>query len=290
MDNYKRRFGDRKDGRLIRHNELDTNHFVMPIIWPRRCENEAFISETMDLTKVEEFLRKKNEKYGSNHYSLLMFILAAYGKVFINRPKLNRFIKNRRLYERFETTIGFIVKKKLTDDGDEALARIVVDKNDTFETFAEKVIKQIEFCRSEQIDKSSDELRVLMKFPHFIGKLVLDTTRLLDRYGLLPEDMVSTDMFFCSMIFSHLGSIKLHAGYHHLANWGTNSFFTIIGERKMREFMDDEGNKEMKSSIDLGMTIDERIADGYYYSKSIKLLKKYFNHPEMLETPFKENE
>ena len=40
--------------------------------------------------------------------------------------------------------------------------------------------------------------------------------------------------------------------------------------------------------MDLGITLDERIADGYYYSKTIKLLKYLLQNPELLETPAKE--
>ncbi len=41
----------------------------------------------------------------------------------------------------------------------------------------------------------------------------------------------------------------------------------------------------MRDSVDLGLTIDERIADGYYYSKTIRLLKKLLENPELLEQP-----
>lgn len=41
----------------------------------------------------------------------------------------------------------------------------------------------------------------------------------------------------------------------------------------------------MRESIDLGLTIDERLADGYYYSKTIRLLKYLLENPELLEQP-----
>ena len=44
----------------------------------------------------------------------------------------------------------------------------------------------------------------------------------------------------------------------------------------------------MRDSIDLGLTIDERIADGYYYSKTVRLLKKLLAEPELLERPLNE--
>ena len=38
----------------------------------------------------------------------------------------------------------------------------------------------------------------------------------------------------------------------------------------------------MKNSVDITLTVDERIADGYYYSKTIRLLKHLLENPELL--------
>jgi hypothetical protein len=38
--------------------------------------------------------------------------------------------------------------------------------------------------------------------------------------------------------------------------------------------------------VEIGVTIDERIADGYYYSKTVRLLKYLLQNPELLEQPF----
>ena len=51
---------------------------------------------------------------------------------------------------------------------------------------------------------------------------------------------------------------------------------------------DENGNATMKPTVELGLTIDERLADGYYYSKTIKLLKKLLENPELLELPANE--
>lgn len=285
----KRKWGDKKDGRLIKGDELDTNHFVMPIVWPHRTDCEAFLSEIIDLTAVNTYISEKNKEDTDSKFALFTLILAALGKLFVNRPKMNRFYRNKRLYERYEISIGFIVKKSLTDDGAEALAKIIIEPDDTIYTINEKVKKEIEFCRSEAMDKSSDDLRILMKFPHFIGKMVLDVTRLIDRYGVVPKSISESDMFFKSIVVTNLGSIRLNAAYHHLSNWGTNSFFVILGQKKRRPFYNKDGIAEMKDSIEIGMTIDERIADGFYFSKSIRMFKQYLEHPEVLELPFKDN-
>lgn len=104
----------------------------------------------------------------------------------------------------------------------------------------------------------------------------------------MPKSLIATDPYYSSVVLSNLGSVKMHSGYHHLTNWGTNSVFLAIGEIKKRPYFDDEGHVSMKNSVDLGLTVDERIADGYYYSKTVRLLRKLLENPELLETPLNE--
>ena len=60
------------------------------------------------------------------------------------------------------------------------------------------------------------------------------------------------------------------------------------GGSKKRPFYNDDGTFEMKPSIDLGLTIDERIADGYYYAKTVHLLKTLLENPQLLDKPLQE--
>ena len=46
--NYKKKRGDRKDGRWLR--ELDSLHVIMQYIYPIRADNVAYICERIDLT------------------------------------------------------------------------------------------------------------------------------------------------------------------------------------------------------------------------------------------------
>ena len=44
----------------------------------------------------------------------------------------------------------------------------------------------------------------------------------------------------------------------------------------------------MRDSVDLGFTVDERIADGYYFSETIRLFKNLLENPELLDAPMSE--
>jgi hypothetical protein len=60
LEKKERRFGDRRDGELLR--SLDSMHYIVPLLYPNRCDNEAYISERIDLTNMRDFLRQKNEE------------------------------------------------------------------------------------------------------------------------------------------------------------------------------------------------------------------------------------
>ena len=96
------------------------------------------------------------------------------------------------------------------------------------------------------------------------------------------------DPYYASCFASNLGSIKMHAQYHHLAEWGTNSFFMIIGEKKPAPVFEPDGSYTMRDCLELEMTIDERIADGLYFANSLKLFRYLIQNPELLLRPIDE--
>lgn len=281
-----KKLGDRKDGTLLR--DIDSMHFVMPLMYPNRCDNEAYISERIDLTNISKYLEKKNAGNPDYEYNLFQVMVTAVLKTITLRPKMNRFIANQAMYQRNELTAAFTVKKVFSDHGGEALARLRAKDSDTIDTIHDEIFRQVSYCRSEEKDPSTAAMDVIQKVPHFLIKLVGVGARFLDRHGWMPKSVIATDPFQCSVVLANLGSIGLHAGYHHLTNWGTCSVFCVIGEKKKRPFYDEEGHVEMRDSVDLGLTIDERIADGYYYSKTIRLLKHLLENPELLDRPLNE--
>ena len=280
----RRKIGDRRDGRLLR--ELDSLHFITGIIYPDRCDNEAYISETVDLTNINNYLERKNGQEQEYKFSLFQIMVAAIIKVLTLRPKMNRFIVNGNFYQRNEVSASFVVKKLFDDNGAEALAFIHSEDNDTIDTIHDKIYDIVSDCRGEgKSDSSTDSMNLFNKMPRWFSKFLVHIIMWLDKHGWVPKSLIATDPYYSSCVISNLGSIKLHSGYHHLTNWGTCSVFVIIGERKMRPFFSEDGTVEMKDSVDIGLTIDERLADGYYYSKTVRLLKHLLENPELLEKP-----
>lgn len=278
--------GNRKDGVLLR--DLDSLHFITPILYPNRCDNEAFISEQLDLTKTVAYLNKKNAENPAYHYNLFQIIVTAMLKAVTLKPKLNRFIANSNFYQRNELTASFVVKKEFSENGGEALAFLHAEDGDNIDSIHQKIFEQISSCRSDHADASTESMDFFNKLPRWLSKTIVKFICVLDRHGMVPASLIASDPYYSTVVLTNLGSIKLHSGYHHLTNWGTNSLFVAIGEKKFRPFFDEEGNMTMKESIDLGLTIDERLADGFYYSGAVKIIRKLIENPELLEAPLSE--
>ena len=280
----KRRRGDRRDGVLLRN--IDAMHFMMPIMMPNRCDNEAFVSERIDLTNLAAYLEKKNSGNPEYKYNLFQAVVTAILKTVTLRPKMNRFIANNNLYQRNEVSASFIIKKQFTDSSEEGMAFIHSRETDTIDDVHNEIYRQVTYCRTgDNKDATSEVMDVFNRLPRWFAKSLIKLLCVLERRGKVPASLLETDPYQSSVILTNLGSIKLHSGYHHLTNWGTTSVFVIVGERKKRPFFDEDGNVTMRDSVDLGFTVDERIADGYYFSKTIKLFKDILENPENLDKP-----
>ena len=205
------------------------------------------------------------------------------------RPRMNRFYAGRRLYDRNDILFAFVVKKKFEDNGAEALAIIKVDKDGEIspvEQLHGKVKDIVYSVRKEnKTEGTTEKMGILTKLPRGLLRFVMSFLNWLDYHGKYPAALMKDDPYFASVFVSNLGSIKMHANYHHLVNWGTNSIFVVIGEKKLTPFFQPDGSVQMRDALELGLTIDERIADGVYFAKSIHLLRRLLSQPELLDEP-----
>ncbi len=282
----KKRWGDRKDATLLRHE--DALHFVMGVIYPHRPDNEAYISERIDLTNINAYLEKKNAGDTDFKYTFFHVIVAALVKTVTLRPKLNRFYVNGNYYQRDKVTSAFVVKKEFSDESEEKMAFLEAKPEDTVDTIHDAIRDIVRSTRSGVQNTTDNSMDMFNRMPRFLSKALLHFMMFLDKHGWVPDSLIADDPNYASVFISNLGSIKLKCGYHHLSTWGTASIFVIIGEKKWTPLYNKNGFVKMCESIDLGLTVDERIADGYYYTKSIRLLKYLLEHPEELEKPLAE--
>jgi pyruvate/2-oxoglutarate dehydrogenase complex dihydrolipoamide acyltransferase (E2) component len=282
MKKEKRKWGDRKDGIWLK--DIPAMNRIMPALMPNRADNEAFISVDIDARPLIAYLEKLNEGRTEDKYTFFHLISAALGKAFVLRPKMNRFVCNNKLYQRRDISIAFTVKKRFDDHAEEALAFFTYDQKETLETFHEKIMKVIHQTKSyEEKDTSTGAMDIVCKLPQWLITAIVKFVLWLDKHGWAPDFLIGSDPNHAAIFLTNLGSIGLPGGYHHLVNWGTNSCFVVVGKKYLKMDYDAQGNGDLHEVIPIGVTLDERIADGYYYSGTMALVKELLEHPELLE-------
>lgn len=252
---------------------------------PKRCESEIYINQKIDVTKLVNFITDK--KKNDSELTYFHAFITALAKTIYNRPKLNYFVSNRHIYEHTDITIAFSAKVKFEDSSEELMFIVPISPKDniyTIKDYINNIITQIRNNHNSenQTKGANNAMEIIGKFPNIIRIPLVGSFKLLDKYGLLPKSFQEDNLYYSSMIVSNIGSLHSPAIYHHLSEFGTSSSLTTIGEIK-DEIIIDNGHEQMRKVCEFGITLDERIADGYYFIKSVKLFEYILQHPNLLE-------
>lgn len=263
----------------IRVKNLDAVHKIMPYLMANRCEAEVYYVEEIDVTNLLKYIEKNNvglEKH--ERTTLFHAIITGVAKTIYNRPLLNRYISGKRFYDRKDISLSFVAKNKLEDHSEERLIILDAKNNMKLKDISEKILKVVSKTRKDNSNDMNDFLGVVTSAPRWLLSFVMWLFRKLDFYGLVPSFVSDGDPNYTTVLLSNLGSVKANCCYHHLNNYGTNSIVITVGV-----IQDKEVNGEVRKYVNLGLTLDERIADGIYFAKSVKLLKHILENPELLE-------
>lgn len=277
--------GDRKDGRWIR--DIDGFHFIMPYLMPNRCDSEVYIEELIDVTEMVKYIEAHNSVNKEFRLTPFHVITAAVGKIIYHRQYLNRFVAGRRLYQRNKITLAFVVKRRFNDEAEESLLVTEIKEDTTLEQISRRIAGDAQTIRKEGGNDINDLLDKLSKLPRWLMRLAMCVFRFLDFHGWMPESICRGDSNYASVLLSNLGSIKCNAVYHHLNNYGTNSIVITIGRIHKELMADDDGNTSVRDVVAIGATADERIADGFYFARSIRMLEEILRDPQQLENKMK---
>ena len=211
----------------------------------------------------------------------------AFAKLFYNRELLNRFICDRKTYRRNDVVIAFVAKIAFSDSSEEIMINLKVDKDDTLESIAQKIGKRVNKVRaSKQTDKkenTNNAVDIIGKMPGIIRIPLVGFIKWLDKKGWIPSSLVDDNIYYSTVILSNLGNLGIGSIYHNLTNFGTSSILATMGKIHKETTVDENGKTKVIDVCDFGVNIDERIADGYYFAKSLKMFEYIINNPELLE-------
>lgn len=283
MSKYKRRFGDRKEGRLLR--SLPAFAKFVPFIMPTRNDACNQYEESFEVSDVDRRLRKLRVD-GYKGIGILHFIIAAYIRGVSMLPGMNRFVVGRRIYARDNIEVVITVKRSLAIDATETTIKVVFEPTDTIFDVYRKMSEKIDEIKTvEGNNNTEDVAEAMCKAPRFLLRFALTILRIMDYFGWLPQSLLDASPFHGSMIITDLGSLRIGPIYHHIYNFGTLPVFISFGAKRHAYELDRHGNMVDRKYVDCKFVMDERTVDGHYYAQFLQAFRYICQHPEIVETP-----
>lgn len=283
MNRNKRRFGDRKDGRLLR--SLPAFNKFIPYIMPARNDRTNHYEESFEVSSVDRMLRRLRVD-GYKGIGILHFLIAGYIRGLSMLPGMNRFVVGRRVYARNNIEVVMTVKRSLAVDATETTIKVEFEPTDTIIDVYRKMTEKIdEIKTSEDTNNTEDVADALCRAPRFLLRFAVAVIRMLDYFGWLPESLTSASPFHGSMIITDLGSLRIGPVYHHIYNFGTLPVFVAFGAKRHSYELDRHGEMVDRKYIDCKFVMDEGTVDGHYYAQFLQAFRYMFLHPELLEAP-----
>ncbi|HBP37708.1 MAG TPA: hypothetical protein DD640_03015 [Clostridiales bacterium] len=285
----------RPDGTYLK--KVDPFMRFFPYIMKGRNESAVYFKQPIDITNLRAYLNEKNRAAAASGHgaksTLFHAILAAMIQTVVERPQVNRFVIGRRVYQRNRISCAFVIKSEFRDDANEEIAIMKFYPNDTLETISARIREETQKIReaSRQNNKKRhgavNWFNYLMNLPRIILRGFVKFLGFLDYHGWLPGWVVDVDPMHTSIFISNLGSLQVDAPFHHLYEWGTTSVFMTIGVAAKAPAVMPDGTIGIREYVNVALTLDERISDGYYFSKSIKRFQHLLENPAELEKPAK---
>lgn len=277
-------FGRRSDGKPVKglgiiekagpHFMSARNDAMNMATHPLRCEG------------MDAWIAKKREEGKS--YSYMDIVLASMVRLLAVRPYLNRFVVRGKIFDRKGIFICMTVKKSLKDDSNDTIVKVGFTGKETIDEVKEKFSNAIKsaFDGESSAEKEGKSFSAL---PHFLFRWAMGLVRWLDNRGMLPKKLIAASPFHTSAYITNLKSIKTDAIYHHLYNFGTTSLFVAMGKEKLSPVVED-GKLAVGKVMNLGIVMDERPCDGFYFGRSLRIWNDILTDPTILERPFEDSD
>ena len=248
---------------------------IMFDLKPNRCEAEVFMSSDIDVTEFVKYIKKLKKK--NKDITFFHGFVHIMGKLIYQYPKLNRFVQNRTLFEHDDVSIAFVAKAEFNESSDEFMTCLSIGKDDTIMEVSKNLKAKIDKMRDKKSTANTDGANnVVDKIGHVwrpVRSFLVGILKWWDRVFGLPGSIADENIYYSSLIVSNIGTFKVPGIYHNLANLGTSSALVTFGDIK-----EDNG----KYIMNLGATLDERIADGFYFCRALKAIEYLFAHPELM--------
>ena len=278
----KKRF---KEGRRVK--TIPPMSVFMPYVMKDRNDACNFISDSIDITAIEDYVFKKRAE-GCKNFGIMHVIIAAYVRTVAEKPGVNRFIRGQRVWSRNNIEVMLTIKKEMKLNSPDTVIKIFPEPTDTATDIYNRINELVLENKKEGESDFDKTAKALTSIPGLLIRAIVGILNFLDYFGLLPRFLTKVSPFHGSFFITSMGSLGIPPIYHHIYNFGNVPLFTSFGAKRTEYYIDKDGTTKERKMVDLKIVTDERICDGYYYAAFLKAMRFYLKNPDKLDNPPKE--
>lgn len=278
-------FGYRVDGKQVR--DIDPIQRIVPHIMRHRHDSMIYLTVDLPCEPFDEFI-KKELAAGNGEYDYMHIIIAGLVRIIANYPRLNRFVMNGRIFKRNVINISFVVRKAMSIEAPDTTVKLTFTGRETIAEVRDKINAVIEANSDMDANNGTDKLARLITFtPNAIIAFLIGLIKFLDKHGMLPKAIIDVSPFHTTAFITNMKSIKGPSIYHHLYDFGNTGMFFSMGKETMVPVA--KGTEIVTGKrLPFKIVSDERFCDGFYFSSALRVLRKYYAHPEVLKEPLEQ--
>jgi len=284
LADYKKRFGDRKDGRRLR--TIEPISTLIPFFMKERNESTNLVTDSVDLSYLDSYVRQKKAE-GHKNFNAMHVLVASYVRGISQKPGCNRFISGRRIFARNSIEVVMEVKKRLELNAPATMLKFKFNPFDTaLDVYKEMNDKINAYMNSPDDMEGFDKIaRFLTYIPTFIYRIFVNLLLWQDYHGWLPEFIREASPGHCSLLITSMASLGIPSIYHHLYDFGNCPMFISFSTARHAYEMNKDGEVENKHYLDINYSTDDRICDGQYYAAGLREIRKHLKNPHLLDVP-----
>lgn len=274
----------KKEKEFRRVKSISPMSYVIPYIMVDRTGSQNFIQDSVEIEKLEKYLKEKQQS-GMTNISMMHIMIAAYIRLVSQRPALNRFIRGQKVWTRKNVEVSLTIKKEMSLESPDTVVKITLPPSATLADVYEALNHEIVSYRENPGGDFDETAKFFTKIPGLLFKFTVAALRFLDYFSLMPKFIAKVSPFHCSYFITSMGSLGIPPIYHHLYDFGSCPVFFSFGTKRRAYELDAQGIVKKKSYLDFTFVLDERICDGYYYASALRMLKNIIKNPWQLDNP-----
>ena len=266
----------RSDGSLVKG--IPAFDRIVPHLMNKRYDATNYVKVEFDMTKLYAFLRELRQE--GHKIGLMDAVITAFALLLQKMPEVNRFIMNKKIYQRNHVCVSFaLIKRQADGEILETAVKVYIEPQDDLLSIAQKIRDVIRENETPQDENAMDRfVNRLMSLP-LLPTFLVGTIKWMDRRNLLPKGVIKLSPFHTSMFISNLASIQMEYIYHHLYEFGTTGIFIAMG---MPKRVRDEETGATKRTMTLGIALDERFCKGAEWARALYEFRRNLESPERL--------